>query len=199
MPWADFAAFETAFKVPFCAVDNKQAAIAELVKVCKALHKLGTIKEYMAEFNAIAARTKFSNEDKLEQYRTSLPYKLKDIFAQGAHDISTLVKIQKVTLSVNQNLAMRKEERPKQFGGWKKRGEKAAASGTGKKTFECWNCGESGHHAFQCKKPKVERPQAASLLSGTEVVSQPIDCATKQTKRKLTDGTHRGWQQKRRG
>ena len=142
--------------------------------MCKASHKLGTTKEYMAEFNAVTARTKFSNKDKLEQYRTSLPYKLKDIFAQGTHDILTLTKIQTVALSVDQNLAMREEERPKQFGGWKKRGEKAAASGTGKKTFECWNCGESGHHAFQCKKPKVERPQAASSLSGTEVAALQV-------------------------
>ena len=171
MPWADFPTFETAFKAHFCAVDDEQAAIAELVKVCKASHKLGTVKEYTAEFNAVAARTKFSNEDKLERYRAGLPYKLKDIFAQGAHDISTLTKIQTVALSVDQNLAMREEERPKQFGGWKKRGEKAAASGTGKKTFECWNCGETGHRAFQCKKPKVERPQAASSSSGTEVAA----------------------------
>ncbi len=85
--------------------------------MCKASHKLGTIKEYTAEFNAVTARTKFSNKDKLEQYRTSLPYKLKDIFAQGAHDISTLVKLQKVALSVDQNLAMHEEEQPKQFGG----------------------------------------------------------------------------------
>ena len=105
--------------------------------MCKASHKLGTIKEYTAEFNAVAARTKFSKEDKLERYRAGLPYKLKDIFAQRAHNISTLTKIQTVALSVNQNLAMHEEERPKQFGGWKKRGEKAAASGTGKKTFEC--------------------------------------------------------------
>ncbi len=171
MPWADFATFETAFKAHFCAVDDEQAAVAELIKVCKASHKLGTIKEYTAEFNTVAACTKFSNKDKLERYHTGLPYKLKDIFAQGAHDISTLVKLQKVALSVNQNLAMCKKERPKQFGGWKKRGKKAAASGTGKKTFECWNCGETGHRAFQCKKPKVERPQAASLSSSTEVAA----------------------------
>ncbi len=162
---------KTAFRVHFCTVDNKQATITKLVKVCKVSHKLGIVKEYTAKFNTIAACTKFSDKDKLEHYHTGLPYKLKDIFTQGAHDISTLVKIQEVALSVDQNLAMHEEEQPKQFGGWKKRGEKAAASGTGKKTFECWNCGETGHHVFQCKKPKVERPQAASSSSGTEVAA----------------------------
>ena len=55
MPWADFPTFETAFKAHFCAVDDEQAAIVELVKVCKASHKLGTVKEYTAEFNLSVA------------------------------------------------------------------------------------------------------------------------------------------------
>ena len=171
MPWADYAAFETDFKAHFCAADDTQAAIAELTKLCKASHKPGTVKTYTADFNAIAARTKFSDDDKLERYRTGLPYKLKDIFAQGAHDISTLTKIQTVALAVDQNLAMREEERPKQFGGWKRKGEKAAASNNGKKVWDCWNCGEMGHRSFQCKKPKVERQQAASSSSGTGEVA----------------------------
>ena len=105
MPKADYAAFETDFKVHFCAADNHQAAIAELTRVCKALHKLGTIKDYMAKFNTVAACTKFSDKDKIEHYRSGLPYRLKDIFAQGAHDISTLLKIQTVAIFVDQNLA----------------------------------------------------------------------------------------------
>ena len=75
-------------------------------------------------------------------------------------------------------------ERLKQFGGWKKKGEKAATSGTGKKTFECWNCGEPGHRAFYCKKPKVERQQAASSSSSTEEVAM-LQAQLKEVKEQI--------------
>ena len=173
MPWADYAAFETDFKAHFCAADDKQAATAELTKLCKTSHRLGTVKDYTTEFNAIAARTDFSDYDKRERYRTGLPFKIKDIFAQGAHDIDNVEKIQKVALSVDQALAMREEERPKQFG-WKKKGEKAAATGTGRRPFKgtCFNCGEEGHRLLQCPKPRVNKPQTASSSSaGTEEIN----------------------------
>ncbi|PIL27063.1 hypothetical protein GSI_10202 [Ganoderma sinense ZZ0214-1] len=119
-PWADFAAFETAFKAHFCAADDKEAAIAELI---------GTVQDYTVKFNAIAARTSFSAEDKRERYRTGLPYKIKDILATTGHDTSSITKIQAVALTMDQNLLVREEERPKQFsGGWRKKGEKAAAT-----------------------------------------------------------------------
>ena len=53
-PWADLNEFETAFKAHFCT-DDKEAAVAELVKLCKAYHKVGTVKEYTADFNVITA------------------------------------------------------------------------------------------------------------------------------------------------
>ncbi|PIL29560.1 hypothetical protein GSI_08368 [Ganoderma sinense ZZ0214-1] len=93
-PWADFAAFETAFKAHFCAADDKEAAIAELVKLCKGQHKIGTVQDYTVKFNVIAARTSFSAEDKRERYRTGLPYKIKDILATSGHDTSSITKIQ---------------------------------------------------------------------------------------------------------
>ncbi len=45
----------------------------------------------------------------------------------------------------------------------------------------------------------VARLSICAVVSHSErqVLSQPIDCATKQTKGRLTDGAHRGWQQKR--
>ncbi|TFK78359.1 hypothetical protein K466DRAFT_507392, partial [Polyporus arcularius HHB13444] len=68
-PWPDVTAFEDVFKAHFCAVDDKEAATAELVKLCKASHRLGTVKEYTAEFNVVAARTAFSVDDKREHHR----------------------------------------------------------------------------------------------------------------------------------
>ena len=162
-PWVDLDAFEAAFKAHFCAADDKEAAVAELVKLCKAYHKVGTVKEYTTDFNAIAARTSFSDEDKRERYRTGLPPRIKDILATTAHDISDLAKIQKVALLFDQGLLTREEERPKSFG-WKKKGERAAA--TGKKPFEgnCYLCGKPGHRKFQCPD---KGQQVASSSSGT--------------------------------
>ncbi|PIL28874.1 transcription factor [Ganoderma sinense ZZ0214-1] len=142
--------------------DDKEAAIAELVKLCKGQHKIGTVQDYTVKFNAIAARTSFSAEDKRERYRTGLPYKIKDILATSGHDTSSITKIQAVALTMDQNLLVREEERPKQFsGGWRKKGEKAAATGKKPFTGNCFNCGKPGHRSFECKLP---RGAASSLL-----------------------------------
>ena len=54
-PWADADAFAKDFEDHFCAVDNKNAAVAKLRKLTKQSHKLGTVKDYTTQFNAIAA------------------------------------------------------------------------------------------------------------------------------------------------
>ena len=167
-PWANYGAFSTAFKDHFCAADDKEAAIAELVKLCKAYRKVGTVQEYTAQFNAAAARTGFGDEDKRERYRSGLPPRLRDVLATSAHDILDLTKIQKVALSLDQALVTREEERPKSFG-WKKKGEKAAA--TGKKPFpgNCYICGQPGHRKYDC--PRLKSQQAASSSTATTEVA----------------------------
>ncbi|PIL32692.1 transcription factor [Ganoderma sinense ZZ0214-1] len=170
--WADFAAFETAFKAHFCAADDKEAAIAELVKLCKGQHKIGTVQDYTVKFNAIAARTSFSAEDKRERYRTGLPYKIKDILATSGHDTSSITKIQAVALTMDQNLLVREEERPKQFsGGWRKKGEKATATGKKPFTGNCFNYGKPGHRSFECKLPKKEQQAASSSGETTDLAA----------------------------
>ena len=62
-----------------------------------------------------------------------------------------------------------RKERPKSFG-WKKKGEKAAA--TGKKPFpgNCYICGQPGHRKYDC--PRLKSQQAASSSTATtEVVA----------------------------
>ena len=103
-PWVDLDEFKTAFKAHFCAANDKEAAVAELVKLCKAYHKVSMVKEYTADFNATAAWTSFSDEDKHKRYRTGLPPQIKDILATTTHDISNLAKIQKVALLFDQGL-----------------------------------------------------------------------------------------------
>ena len=112
-PWADADAFAKDFEDHFCAVDDKNAAITELRKLTKQSHKLGTVKDYTTQFNAIAARTGFSDDDKRDRYMHGLPYKIQDEFAITAHAVGTLAEAQKVALSMDQNLASRAEERPK--------------------------------------------------------------------------------------
>lgn len=135
-----------------------EAAIAELTKLHKTSYKLGTVKDYTMQFNPIIARTKFGMVDKCKHYYTGLPYKIKDIFAQGAHDIDDLKKIQRVVLSINQALIICEEKHPKQFG-WRKKGEKAAATSTGKKPFKGshYNCSKEEYCTFQHPKPKSDR------------------------------------------
>ena len=105
-PWVDLNAFETAFKAHFCMADNKEATVTELIKLCKAYHKVSMVKEYTVDFNVIAAQTGFSNEDKHEWYRTGLPPKIKDVLTTSTHDISDLTRIQKVVLSLDHVLLM---------------------------------------------------------------------------------------------
>ncbi|PIL36567.1 transcription factor [Ganoderma sinense ZZ0214-1] len=170
--WADFVAFETAFKAYFYAADDKEAAIAELIKLCKVQHKIGTMQDYTVKFNAIAAYTSFSAEDKCEWYHTGLPYKIKDILATSGHDTLSITKIQAVALTMDQNLLVCEEERPKQFsGGWRKKGEKAAATGKKPFTGNCFNCGKPGHHSFECKLPKKEQQAASSSGETTDLAA----------------------------
>ncbi|PIL24539.1 transcription factor [Ganoderma sinense ZZ0214-1] len=165
-PWADFAAFEMAFKAHFCTADNKEAAIAELVKLCKGQHKISTVQDYTVKFNTIAARTSFSAEDKCERYHTGLPYKIKDILATSGHDTSSITKIQAVALTMDQNLLVREEEQPKQF------------------SENCFNCGKPGHCSFECKLPKKEQQAASSSGETTDLAA--LRAELKEIKERLS-------------
>ncbi|PIL29078.1 hypothetical protein GSI_09126 [Ganoderma sinense ZZ0214-1] len=183
-PWADFAAFETAFKAHFCAADDKEAAIAELVKLCKGQHKIGTVQDYTVKFNAIAARTSFSAEDKHERYRTGLPYKIKDILATSGHDTSSITKIQAVALTMDQNLLVREEERPSSSVAVEKKGEKAAATGKKPFTGELLQLWQARPPSFECKLPKKEQQAASSSGETTDLAA--LRAELKEIKERLS-------------
>ncbi|RDX41293.1 hypothetical protein OH76DRAFT_1459228 [Lentinus brumalis] len=137
-PWPDVAAFEDVFKVHFCAIDDKEAATAELVKLCK-------------------ASTRFSVDDKRERYREGLPYCIKDEFATTAHDISTLVKMQTRPRTgkfpkCGEKVAANKGHPP----------TSRTSGPTG-----CFVCGRNGHRAAQCPERKGGQRAAASSSSST--------------------------------
>ena len=111
IPWSTRKAFVADFESHFCAVDNQKAAISELNKLCVVPKQLGMVKEYMASFNAIAARTPFSLEDRRDRYIAALPTWLQDEFAITAHIIDTLAQAQKVALLMDQQLAERLDDR----------------------------------------------------------------------------------------
>ena len=158
--WAN----ENVFKAHFCVSDNKEVAIAELTKLCKTLHKLGSVKEYTAKFNVVAARTSFSN-NKRKHYWQGLPYRIKDEFVTTAHDISVLAKTQKVALLMDQQLAQHAEEKPRNFS-FRKRGEKVTATTDDKPfTGTCWNCGKRGHKSEDCRSNRAKPQQAAASTS----------------------------------
>ena len=169
-PWADADAFAKDFKDHFCAVDDKNAAVAELRKLTKQSHKLGTVKDYTTQFNAIAARTGFSDDDKRDRYVHGLPYKIQDEFAITAHAVGTLAEAQKVALSMDQNLASRAEERPKFKPFGKGRSERLAAN-QGPKGV-CWNCGQPGHLKRDCRNP------AQAIASTSTPTPTPATSAT---------------------
>ncbi|PIL27242.1 hypothetical protein GSI_10386 [Ganoderma sinense ZZ0214-1] len=135
----------------------QEAAIAELVKLCKVQHKISTVQDYTVKFNTIAARTSFSAEDKCERYHTGLPYKIKDILATSGHDTSSITKIQAVALTMDQNLLVREEEQPKQF---------------------------SGHCSFECKLPKKEQQAASSSGETTDLAA--LRAELKEIKERLS-------------
>ncbi|EJF63150.1 hypothetical protein DICSQDRAFT_168824 [Dichomitus squalens LYAD-421 SS1] len=162
--WSNVDAFETAFRAHFCAVDDKKAALSKLVKLCKALHKLGTAKDYTVNFNAIAARTPLSDEDKRARYVDGLPYKIQNEFAVTAHEVDTLEKAQKVALRMDQQLAERAKAMPKTKG-WGRRGERVAADRHGPEERSCFNCGEKGHIQRNCKNPLRGQQAAASTAT----------------------------------
>ena len=165
--WAN----ENVFKAHFCVSDNKEVAIAELTKLCKTLHKLGSVKEYTAQFNVVAARTSFSN-NKRKHYWQGLPYRIKDKFATTAHDISNLTKTQKVALLMDQQLAQCAEEKPCTFSFRKHREKVAATTDDRPFTGTCWNCSKCGHKSEDCCRncAKLQQAAASTSLASSELV-----------------------------
>lgn len=72
---------------------------------------------------------------------------------------------------MDQHLLTRDEEHPKTFGQWRRKGEHVAATSDRQIKGECWNCGEKGHISCHCKKPKVDRQQAAASSASSKLVA----------------------------
>lgn len=165
--WKTFSDFSKDFLAHFCAIDDEEAAMAELVKLGKTYRKLGAVKDYTAEFDVIASRTELSDVDKQEQYCGGLPARIKDVLATSSHDVSDYSKLKSVALTLDQRMAAREEEKPKPFKSWGK-GQKVAATseGSGQRGF-CFVCGGSGHKPWKCPQRKTKPAGIASTSTTT--------------------------------
>ncbi|EJF57723.1 hypothetical protein DICSQDRAFT_173706 [Dichomitus squalens LYAD-421 SS1] len=178
--WSSVDVFETAFKAHFCVVDDKKAALTKLVKLCKASHKLGMVKDYTASFNAIAVRTPLSDKDKRAHYVDGLLYKIQNEFAVMAHKIDTLKKAQKVALRIDQQLAEHVEAMPKTKG-WGRCGKQVAADQHRSEERSCFNCSEKGHIQRNCKKP----PRGQQAATSTATPPNPTPSSNPSTSDEL--------------
>ena len=128
-----------------------------------------------------------SDEDKRERYRQGLPYRIKDEFAITAHDISDLVKTQTVALKMDQQLAARAEEKPRNFS-FRNRGGKIAATNTPPPfRGNCNGCGKQGHKVANCPDRQRNGQQvAASSSSSPPVAPSPAPTSSSNASDELT-------------
>ncbi|PIL22298.1 transcription factor [Ganoderma sinense ZZ0214-1] len=70
------------------------------------------------------------------------------------------------------------------IGGWRKKGEKAAATGKKPFTGNCFNCGKPGHRSFECKLPKKEQQAASSSGETTDLAT--LRAELKEIKERLS-------------
>ncbi len=103
-----FDNFEHNFKVHFCPVNDAAAAFEELKSWGCGVSRprMANLQEWTAKFNALVAHTMLSNEDKQMRYCDVLLHDLRCQLAVMSGDVSTLVKMQMVTLCMAQSLVV---------------------------------------------------------------------------------------------
>ncbi len=107
-PWSTFDDFEHDFKAQFCSVDDAGPAFEELKSWGHGVSHpwMANLQEWMVKFNALAAHTTLSDEDKWMHYCDALLHNLHHQLAVTLGNVSTTAKMQTVTLNMVQSLAV---------------------------------------------------------------------------------------------
>jgi hypothetical protein len=109
-PWTSWGRFETDFLAHFANANDADLAVNELNRLCQRYNT--NIKNYSIAFEAIAERTKLSDDDKRIRYRDGLPYAIQRAIQTSGQDTSTWEKMQTVALNMQSSTAFDSNRRP---------------------------------------------------------------------------------------
>ncbi|KAF9801420.1 hypothetical protein IEO21_10117 [Rhodonia placenta] len=171
-PFANKAAFLTAFKAHFGNVDDAAAAQVELTKLCanKSLHEKRTTAEFFALFKGPADRSGYGALELRDKYLSGIPSRV--YRKVELETFATWEDADKHATEVEQQLDISRAHRPElnNFFSARGRGRGGACGGApcsqgasasinaavGKGDFpgECFSCGKKGYRHFECSNCK---------------------------------------------
>ncbi|KAF9799348.1 hypothetical protein IEO21_10584 [Rhodonia placenta] len=205
-PFANEAAFLTAFKARFGNLDDAAAAQVELTKLCadKSLREKRTTAEFSALFKGPADRSGYGDLELRDKYLSGIPSRVYRKIE--LETFTTWVAADKRATEVEQQLDISRARRPElnSFFSARGRGRGGARGGAphshgasasinaavGKGDFpgECFGCGKKGYRRFECPnckdKPYTKRADArATVASGSTqaTTSAPVASSSAST------------------
>ncbi|KAF9797636.1 hypothetical protein IEO21_10837 [Rhodonia placenta] len=198
-PFADEAAFLTAFKACFGNLDDAAAAQVELTKLCnnKSMCKKRTAAEFSALFKGPVDRSRYGDLELRDKYLSGIPSRVYRKIE--LETFTTWVAADKRATEVEQQLDISRARWPELNSFFSTRGRGRggvrggaphshgasasinAAVGKGDFPGECFGCGKKGYRRFECpnckNKPYTKRADArATVASGSTqaAISAPV-------------------------
>ncbi|OSX56359.1 hypothetical protein POSPLADRAFT_1160435, partial [Postia placenta MAD-698-R-SB12] len=205
-PFANEAAFLTAFKARFGNLDDAAAAQVELTKLCadKTMHKKRTAAKFSALFKGPADRSGYGDLELRDKYLSGIPSRVYrkielETFATWreadtrATEVEQILDISQARRPELNNFFSARGRRCGGAHGGAPRSQGASASinaAVGKGDFpgSCFSCGKQGYRRFECPnckdKPYTKRADTrATVASGSTqaATSTPITTSPSAT------------------
>ncbi|KAF9800757.1 hypothetical protein IEO21_10301 [Rhodonia placenta] len=205
-PFANEAAFATAFRARFGHLDDKAAAQVELAKLCadKTMREKCTAAEFSTLFKGLADRSGYGDLELRNKYLSGIPSR---VYRKIELETFTMWEdADKRATEVEQQLDISRARRPELNSFFSARGRERggacggaprsqgasasinAAVGKGDFPGECFGCGKRGYRRFECPnckdKPYTKRADArATVASGSTQVatSAPVTSPSAST------------------